>query len=65
MAKDRNTICEYYLCHGECRISNKSCTVAREMQKCPMYEAAKDRKPFRENRKRARQEKERNKRGWE
>ena len=64
MAKDRNIVCAFFVCHCECSISNKECDI-KSMQHCPMYEAAKDRKPYRENRKRARQEKEKNKRGWD
>lgn len=65
MAKDREVICKHYICHGECAISNKPCTVAKEMQRCHMYEAAKDRKPYRENRKRARKDKEIERRSWD
>lgn len=65
MAKDRNILCVHYVCHGVCNISRKECEVAREMQKCSMYEAAKDRKPYRENRKQARKNKELERRGWD
>ena len=62
--KDRNIICEHYIRHGECEISKKSCSVNGVMQHCHLYSKDKTRKPFRENRKKAREEKIRERDLW-
>ena len=64
MAKDRNSVCKHYICHGQCAISNKPCTVAKEMQHCHMYEPIKEEKT-KIDRGRARKAKEKERRAWD
>ena len=60
--KDKNSCCAYY-CGGYCLLDDQECSSFKAMKHCMSYEPIDNHKSADKSRKRARKEKERNKRG--
>lgn len=54
--KDRNLLCEYYICAGQCK-KGKVCYAQKEMQHCSLYIPNKQSQPLRTDKRKQKKEK--------